>query len=961
MQSYRCLPSSIIRRQARSGPDTQGSPPIAQWSSSSSGHFGALCKCINASGFATRHYKAQSLRSVVVERLRCCVTSSAGPSHPEGANARTLAQKLTVNDVVAVLPKLVGAAALCMAVLRLQGIMMGSQPSLACAAVFLAKLPASILSPHQLLRSTRASSSASGAEGSGAAGITQQSIPQIPQQDTEGNGASGNGSGNQLQAKVQGTQEEQEDVRESVAGVVQALTELASVQTPASVWLPSKHLTVQLSGKGAGMNRSVTVGDVKLSIPGRIMRGIRMLLQLPGHLVNLIAFRAQQVMLGSAFTKLVWSIVVGMPLCAVGGVFYSWASGQTVVNGFVNAYGALYKIPGVTVIGEVNQLTTHVMNVLWLLGTFTFAIVIGIIGEDVTNTIMNVRSGNYSVMAANHTLILNWNDQTVPLLRQIAINRTERADNIYDGPVVVLAERDKDDMDKQLKKALGRQKLEWHTRSGAPHAIADLEKVAAGQARTIIVLQPDKEEDAGKKLVSALLGLQSTRAATQPRPFLKLQRQHLAVQAPEKGPEALLFRAVQDIMENSAQSLRLTRLSGQRDMSTLLAQSAFSPGVASVYCSIVQQTRNGVELYVREFSELVGMSFCEIRRRFDSAVVVGFMEKAGDLKINPPEEEGMPEGARVVALADDGYFKATKPKKEKGKRQQDQPATCVSAAYAKAVEQDLSSRPAYRQAMDNAESSDEEGAARDAKRVVVAWWKDDISGLLASLAAFAPRGSHISIVCQEQPEVFKDKDKLPRRVKFQWVEGDPASVDALTKARLSQAQALIIGGSSTAQPKEADAFTLTTITLAQEVLLKGGRDSSNPAHVVGMVRQAETVEVANFLIDRMGHGVLTAELLQPDELVSGIIAQVAAEPQMAGLLSGFIYSSEGQEIYLRRPTRYALPDDAPVSFAQVAELLRKHGELALGYITQDGHMRLAPRAVAEHCFNENDRLIILAR
>ena len=37
-------------------------------------------------------------------------------------------------------------------------------------------------------------------------------------------------------------------------------------------------------------------------------------------------------------------------------------------------------------------------------------------------------------------------------------------------------------------------------------------------------------QDAGKKLVSALLGLQSTRAATQPRPFLKLARQHLAVQ-----------------------------------------------------------------------------------------------------------------------------------------------------------------------------------------------------------------------------------------------------------------------------------------------------------------------------------------------------------------------------------------------------------------------------------------------
>ena len=68
------------------------------------------------------------------------------------------------------------------------------------------------------------------------------------------------------------------------------------------------------------------------------------------------------------------------------------------------------------------------------------------------------------------------------------------------------------------------------------------------------------------------------------------------------------------------------------------------------------------------------------------------------------------------------------------------------------------------------------------------------------------------------------------------------------------------------------------VNAVQEVLLKAGRDKDSPAHVVGMVRQPETVEVANFLIDKMGHGVLTAELLQPDELVSGIIAQ--ARPRL---------------------------------------------------------------------------------
>lgn len=73
-----------------------------------------------------------------------------------------------------------------------------------------------------------------------------------------------------------------------------------------------------------------------------------------------------------------------------------------------------------------------------------------------------------------------------------------------------------------------------------------------------------------------------------------------------------------------------------------------------MYCTIVQQTHNGVELYVRQFPEMVGLTFGDIRRRFDTAVAVGFMCKAGELSINPSDEEEMPEGARLVALADDG-------------------------------------------------------------------------------------------------------------------------------------------------------------------------------------------------------------------------------------------------------------------------------------------------------------------
>jgi hypothetical protein len=67
----------------------------------------------------------------------------------------------------------------------------------------------------------------------------------------DGAASGGNGAHGQEESRdEEGTQDT--DVKASVAGVVEALTELVSVQTPASVWLPNKRLTMQYSGKVPG-------------------------------------------------------------------------------------------------------------------------------------------------------------------------------------------------------------------------------------------------------------------------------------------------------------------------------------------------------------------------------------------------------------------------------------------------------------------------------------------------------------------------------------------------------------------------------------------------------------------------------------------------------------------------------------------------------------------------------------
>ena len=41
-----------------------------------------------------------------------------------------------------------------------------------------------------------------------------------------------------------------------------------------------------------------------------------------------------------------------------------------------------------TVIGEVNGWTSNVMNLIWLIGTFTFAVVLAVVTEDIVATVL---------------------------------------------------------------------------------------------------------------------------------------------------------------------------------------------------------------------------------------------------------------------------------------------------------------------------------------------------------------------------------------------------------------------------------------------------------------------------------------------------------------------------------------------------------------------------------------------
>ena len=82
------------------------------------------------------------------------------------------------------------------------------------------------------------------------------------------------------------------------------------------------------------------------------------------------------------------------------------------------------------------------------------------------------------------------------------------------------------------------------------------------------------------------------------------------------------------------------------------------PGVASVYCTIVQQTQRGVEFYLKRFPEFSGRTFGEARRAFDDAVLCGYVREnpAGqpDMHVNCRDSDVLEDGDRVIALSQTG-------------------------------------------------------------------------------------------------------------------------------------------------------------------------------------------------------------------------------------------------------------------------------------------------------------------
>ncbi|XP_019171657.1 PREDICTED: probable ion channel SYM8 isoform X2 [Ipomoea nil] len=228
-------------------------------------------------------------------------------------------------------------------------------------------------------------------------------------------------------------------------------------------------------------------------------------------------------------------------------------------------------------------------------GMLIFAMMLGLVSDAISEKVDSLRKGKSEVIENNHILILGWSDKLGSLLKQLAIANM----SIGGGVVVVLAERDKEEMEMDIAKLefdfMGTSVI---CRSGSPLILADLKKVSVSKARAIIVLASDENADqSDARALRVVLSLTGVKEGL---------KGHVVVEMSDLDNEPLVKLVGGDLIETVVAHDVIGRL---------MIQCALQPGLAQVHRGIFPRMTDPPK-----FPEKI--LFCGWRRDIDDMIMV---------------------------------------------------------------------------------------------------------------------------------------------------------------------------------------------------------------------------------------------------------------------------------------------------------------------------------------------------
>jgi Trk K+ transport system NAD-binding subunit len=543
-----------------------------------------------------------------------------------------------------------------------------------------------------------------------------------------------------------------------------------------------------------------------------------------------------------------------------------------------------------------------VMFFVTLGGIFVLSALIGVLNSGLESKLESLRKGRSMVIESGHTVILGWSNKVFTIISELA----EANANQKNPCVVILGDKDKVEMEEAVKEYVTDSKnTKVVCRSGKPVYINNLKMVNLDDAKSIIVLAPDKE-DPDADVIKTVLAITNNAKR-------KKGKYHIVAEINDQKNAGVCKMVGKDEIEVVLSSEIISKIT---------AQTCRQSGLSLVYLDML--VYEGDELYFQSQPELTGKSYGEALFAYNDSSLFGIQKSDGTTLINPPMDTVIEKGDEVLCISEDD---------------------------------DTIKLNGEEFIVNEAAVSREVSEERKTEKTLMLGWNKRGAIIAGELDSYVSPGSEITIIADIEgieTLVREDLEGLKNN-QLQVIKEDTTSRSLLEKIGLEGFDHIIIlSYSGRMTPEEADSVTLITLLHLRDISEKKSIHLSVVSEILVDENRA-LAEVTN-----------ADDFIVSEKLVSLLLTQISEKKELSNVYTD-IFNPDGSEIYLKPVTNYVKPG-IEVDFYTVVEAARRRNETAFGYrllknkrnAAEKYGVKINPRKSDRITFTEEDRIIVLA-
>ncbi len=564
-------------------------------------------------------------------------------------------------------------------------------------------------------------------------------------------------------------------------------------------------------------------------------------------------------------------------------------------------------------------------------GYKTFAVLAGIAGIVMLSALIafittaldqkihDLKRGRSKVIEEGHTLILGWNEQRiVEIIRELIIaNESEK-----DACVVILADKDNEEMDDVLRLRLGATRTtRIVTRSGDVSTLTNLDMVSLEACKSVIILACCEDTDNAELKASSDAKAIQTVLATMGN---EIDRDDFALVVEIFNPTH------REIVRSSFPEHVIT-VNTSDVLAKLLVQTSRSVGLSVVYSEIL--SFDGCEMYFYD-AEWGGATFGEIAYRFPDGVPMGIRGADGEIALNPDVSRTMQPGDEILIVADD-----------------DSTIELLDEPVATPRDLPLANRRQEQRV----------------ERELMIGWTFKSAAIIREFADYIVDGSEISVLLKKPTERQRTEiealDEALPGVAVRLLEHDCLNIEDLLSVKPFEYDNIIIlaGTESSDEPVDAarvDSENIVALLLLRRIFSQYPKESRGTKLITEILDSQNDALVAKAGVQ---------DVIISNRLVSMIMAQISESRDIEKVYDD-IFEEDGSEIYLKPASLYF--DSLPVelSFAEMMAVAQKRSEVCMGVKIKslessredNNGVALIPDKNSTFTLNAEDSLVVLA-